>query len=1071
MSTHSTTGALANRRVQPESTAVAAVRRALNSLAAQDRVSVSDPGLEPTLDPSGDASGSPTAAPRRFGDYELIEEISRGGMGVVFKARHLKLNRCVALKMILAGEWASADEVLRFHIEIEAAAQLRHPNIVPVYEVGQVEGRHFFTMPLIEGRSLAASMADGPFEPCRAARLLESVAQAVQHAHDHGVIHRDLKPGNILLDGDGRPHLTDFGVARLTYEQSHLTGVGQVLGTPHYMSPEQAAGEVDTIGPASDIYSLGAALYAMLTGRSPPDCRQGDVRVATLQAPPPGRFQSCVPADLKSICLKCLAQDPRARYASAAELAADLSRFLAHLPIRARPAGWTARAVKGVQRQPALAAVIAVAASVIMLSLSGAVWQWRRAEAARADAVEQLREAYFAQAQADRWSGRPGRRFSSWEALRKAARIRSSVALRNEAIACLTLCDVEVERRLPGDDFVGLPDFARAFDRVAHGDKRGEIVVRGWPDGEVRARFSAANASGALRDCAVRFSSDGKYLAAALEYPTMCDLAVWDLERRRVERKVRGGAHAQALDFTPNGRCLAAGRADGVIVLYEMGANEPTSRLWTEVVPHALRFAPQGSALAVSGGKLVKLLDYKSGDKLQALEHPDLVRGVAWSPDGALLATACANRCIYLWDSRDGRLQGRLEGRQAEAVHVAFNHRGNLLASHDRDGWTQIWDVRSGAALARVPGLAIAFDAEDGQLAFGGAEIGTWRVAGGLERRTLQAPAKERLWSAGIDPESRIAALARQDGVQLCDLATGAELGALDIGPVRLASFAPDASSLITWGSAGLLRWPLRRPPGSDHRKADELILGPPESLGLPASDEPEFAAVSADGRTFAAADRSPGELYVYDLAERRLLFRGPHADASRLAISPNGAWLAGGAGSDSHSAARLWDVRRQAQVETWPSSDDAAPAFSPDGRWLWLGSHGEGRLLAVGNWQLVCSTPFSGGTGGAAIFSPDSSLLAVNSSADRLQLLDPRTGREIAALETGVALCFNRPGNLLLTQSEDQTVCLWDLAAIRRGLAELDLDWSSAPLRPSRLGAAQTARMRIRVVSQANCD
>ncbi len=217
----------------------------------------------------GAAIVGPLSATRAFGDYELLAEIARGGMGVVYKARQTRLNRTVAVKMILAGELADQDDVRRFLSEAEAAAGLDHPGIVPVYESGEINGQHFFSMGFVDGQSLAALLTQGPLPPRQAAELLAQVADAVDYAHERGVIHRDLKPGNILLDQEGHPRVTDFGLAKRVAGDSNLTRTGQALGTPSYMPPEQASGKLDAIRPAADIYALGAVLYATITGRPP----------------------------------------------------------------------------------------------------------------------------------------------------------------------------------------------------------------------------------------------------------------------------------------------------------------------------------------------------------------------------------------------------------------------------------------------------------------------------------------------------------------------------------------------------------------------------------------------------------------------------------------------------------------------------------------------------------------------------------------------------------------------------------------------------------------------------------
>ncbi len=269
--------------------------------------------------PRGDGTG---LAGRTFADYELLEEIARGGMGVVYKARQRSLNRTVAVKMILAGHLASLADHERFHAEAEAAANLDHPGIVPVFQVGEHEGQHFYSMGFVDGQTLTERLAQGPVAPREAALLARDVAEAVQYAHSQGVVHRDLKPGNILLDRAGRPRVADFGLAKRVASETHLTMTGQVLGTPSFMPPEQARGQTDEIGPSADIYALGAVLYAMLTGRPPFQAATSlDTlnQVLTRDPVPPRQLNAQVPPDLETIVLKCLEKSPARRYRSGQE--------------------------------------------------------------------------------------------------------------------------------------------------------------------------------------------------------------------------------------------------------------------------------------------------------------------------------------------------------------------------------------------------------------------------------------------------------------------------------------------------------------------------------------------------------------------------------------------------------------------------------------------------------------------------------------------------------------------------------------------------------------------------------
>ena len=276
-------------------------------------------------------------------------------MGVVFEARQVSLNRKVALKMILAGQLANDIDVKRFYTEAEAAANLDHPGIVPIYEVGQHEGQHYFSMGFVEGQSLSQRLADGPLPSREAAETVRRVSEAIEYAHQHGVIHRDFKPANILLDQNGNPRVTDFGLAKKVQGDSGLTGSGQIMGTPSYMPPEQAGVRRGDVGPAADVYALGATLYALVTGRPPFQAAtpmDTVIQVISDEPVPPRRLNASISRDLETICLKCLEKESRKRYPSAAALADDLGRYLAGEPIVARPVGQTERMIKWAKRRP-----------------------------------------------------------------------------------------------------------------------------------------------------------------------------------------------------------------------------------------------------------------------------------------------------------------------------------------------------------------------------------------------------------------------------------------------------------------------------------------------------------------------------------------------------------------------------------------------------------------------------------------------------------------------------------------------------------------------------------------------
>ncbi len=328
--------------------------------------------------------------PRAFGEYVLEARLGQGGMGVVYRARDWKLNRTVAIKMLLGGQFASGDALRRFRTEAEAAAKLRHPNIITLYEVGEVEGIAYFSMEYIEGRNLAevVQKESVPFTTC--ARWMRGIADAVEHAHSQGILHRDLKPSNILIDPFGEPRVTDFGLARHSGTDSNMTLTGQALGSPGYMPPEQARGEHRNAGPTSDVYGLGAVLYHLLTGRPP---YLADSVAAILsqiensEPIAPRRLNPSIPIDLQTLALKCLEKEPSRRLPTAKSLREELDRFLAQEPIHSRAVSPAERVWRWCLRRPAIASLAAALVLALVFGSLGIFIQWRRAEHQKSQAV------------------------------------------------------------------------------------------------------------------------------------------------------------------------------------------------------------------------------------------------------------------------------------------------------------------------------------------------------------------------------------------------------------------------------------------------------------------------------------------------------------------------------------------------------------------------------------------------------------------------------------------------------------------------------------------------------------
>ncbi|MHB9006408.1 MAG: WD40 repeat domain-containing serine/threonine protein kinase [Limisphaerales bacterium] len=607
------------------------------------------------------------------------------------------MNRIVALKRMLP--FSRPGMAARFHAEAETAANLQHPNIIAIHEIGEHAGHPYYSMDYVAGRSLAQRLADCAFRISdfrRSARWLQTIAEAIHYAHQHGVLHRDLKPSNVLIDELDQPRIMDFGLAKRVAGKSEignsasemdLTFSGQVLGSPNFMAPEQALGRHAEVGPASDVYSLGAILYQALTGRPP---FQGETLTDVLQqvvnADPvaPRQLNPSIPRDLETLCLKCLEKEPGRRPESARALAEELGRFLDGAPILARPLGRMGRAWRWCRLKPLVAGLAVSLAVVFAAGLGGVVWQWREARA-------ELRGSYLAQARAHRWSGRAGRRFDSLEFLRQAAAIRPSLELRNEAIACFTLTDARVAQQWPtatGSMVVFDPD----CERYACWNAAESLIIRRVADrAELQRLPGGADPLPVRRIC---FSPNGELLAAAVGDPESFRLQVWELRGGGLRCDVGLAGSRQPLAFSPDSRFIVVGDVTGVLHVHDLARRQEVRQLQVMNTPAQIVFDPGGTRLAVCGVQNpdVQVVDFGTGALLQTLRHPASVGEPSWHPDGVLLATPCEDFRVRFWDVPSGTVQAVLEGHTGVATSVKFNHAGDLLASHGWDGLTRFWD-------------------------------------------------------------------------------------------------------------------------------------------------------------------------------------------------------------------------------------------------------------------------------------------------------------------------------------------------------------------------------------------
>ncbi len=977
-----------------------------------------------------------------FGDYSLIRKIASGGMGAVHLARQNSLHRTVALKTILAGQLVSEEHIQRFHQEAELAAQLDHPGIVPVYEVGEIAGQHYFSMAYVEGGTLADRVKDRPL-PCReAAELVRQVALALGYAHQQGVIHRDLKPSNVLLDRDGHPKIADFGVAKLVSGISQLTLTGQVLGTPSFMAPEQAAGKTDEIGPLADLYSIGALLYCLITGRPP---FQAATPVETLrqvmeQEPvSPRQLNAAVGQDLETICLKCLQKEPGKRYESAESLAEDLGRYLAGEPIRARPVGNIERLWRWCTRNK-LAAVLlgGLVLSFVVGFMAVSFFAIRaRREAASARASE-LRARDAQEFSERRWyAAEMGLAQQNWEN-GQTSRLRSRLkALRPPYPTAPDRRGFEwyYLDRLGRLELRTLRGHAQAVNSVAFspdgrllasaggGFKRGEAGTLRISDSTTGETIHAWAGHAERANCVV-FSPDGKQIASASGVSNgPGEVKVWDAGTARELRSLTGQtAQVWGLAFSPDGRRLAGavGRFDeggrprpGDVFIWDLAGGAPVFHLGGHTgVVQSVAFSPDGRLLASADDYgMVKIWNAAQGKEVLTLEesHGDVLC-VAFSPDGRRLAAACLDRMIRVWDASLWNMEGTSVAKPQFALQqfalqhksgvrsLAFSPDSRRLAAGCLDHSVHIWDVTAQTESLTLLGhgdsvMSVAFS-PDG-----------WRLASASMDQTV------KIWDATNDRK----AFPLRDHKEYHAALSG-------------IAFSPDGRWLAGAGQDRVVRvW-------------DAASGGLAQTLQGPA-DIVNSVALSPDGRWLACGsmDRIAR---IWDRASGRLAhtFEGFKFSVNGVAFAPNNRWFACASGEwKNNGAVQVWDLATNKEVLSMPARGDPGEhpgffsvAFSRDSRWLAAGCY-DGSIQV---WNLSTMEPtrtLRGHTSAVfgIAFSPDSQWLA-SASDDRLvKLWDVAAGQEINTLsghtDRVMSVAFSPDGRRLASAGFERAVKLWD--------------------------------------------
>jgi hypothetical protein len=649
--------------------------------------------------------------------YEMVRELGRGGMGVVYLAKQTKLNRPVALKMILEGGHAGAEELARFKTEAEAIARLQHPNIVQIFEVGEHEGRPFFSLEYCAGGSLDRKLAGTPLPPKQAAQLAGVLARAVQAAHDRNVIHRDLKPANVLLSADGTPKITDFGLAR-KLDEAGRTATNAVMGTPSYMAPEQAVGKSKEIGPAADVYALGAILYELLTGRPPFKAAAALdtlMQVVADEPVPPSRLQSKVPRDLETICLKCLNKEPSKRYAGAAALAADLGRFQADEPIQARPTGAVERTLKWARRRRALAALVVVSVLAAGGLVSGGAFftarlaeqKWTAEQLAvkeadarkRADREKQAAQEERDKARSSQHAIQISQAVRSWELhdVADAERVLSEVAgpFRQtwEQRYVLGLCR---RKALPLPGPVLSAAISADGKRIVWGSER---TVKVW-DGRTgqRLRILAGHTGEVL---SVAVSADGKRIVSGSADRA---LKVWDGDTGQVKFTLEGhGDRVTSVAVSADGKRIVSGSLDRTVKVWDAqtGKDELTLKGHTAGVT-SVALSADGKRI-VSGGRgigdikepgEVKVWDAETGQHLLTLKgHSRAISGVCFSPDRKRIVSGSEDRTLKVWDVETGQVKVTLTGHTREVRSVCFSPDGCRIVSGSHDNTVKVWEA------------------------------------------------------------------------------------------------------------------------------------------------------------------------------------------------------------------------------------------------------------------------------------------------------------------------------------------------------------------------------------------
>jgi WD40 repeat protein/tRNA A-37 threonylcarbamoyl transferase component Bud32 len=1028
--------------------------------------------------------------------HDVLEELARGGMGIVYRARQHETARTVALKTLLPQQLGAPEMRQRFRLEARAIARLEHPSILPVYQVGEHDGMPFFTMKLASGGSLAERQKQFRGRFRGVAELMATLADAVQFAHDRGVLHRDLKPGNILFDEAGRPYVSDFGLAKFTQDLDPatpaLTLSLSMLGTPQYLAPEIATGGPRAATTAADLYSLGAILYELLAGQPPfegpslsallkniaeqtpvapsrrlatatsgtggdPCAALDGERAADNGGTPVARAQR-PPRDLEIICLKCLAKEPARRYPSARAFAEDLRRWLEGRPILARQTTLWERVSAWATRNPALAAVSA-ALVLFLLGGGGALWHSNRqlraalenSREARADAEARLRESSLAQARALGAARSTGQRWQSLQALARAARLGPSLELRNEAAAALARPDLREVARFPAT--FGEAGSAVVFTSDLGGyiapEPAGGFSLRRTADQRLLASFPGTQGKPARWFV---LTPDDRRIAALLDDYS---LEVWDL--RAHERLLTWQGSIQqppVAEFHPDGNS-AAGYvpADGLF-LQRLDGTERRLLQSTNGRAIFLRFDPTGSRLAVArdpgGVEMWRCAAPPSLLWTQPMRRT--VPWLAWSPDGRrLVAAADDGHGLRVFSSDTGQTELVYSRHLLYPRQFEFEPAGRTIASVGDDWVLRIWDARTGQDLVTAAGRhrVMRFSRDGRQLTTAPSDHELAVLERAPERvfHEFSSSPSEFLSNRLVpSPDGRLLMVCHPQ-IRLYNILAGAEAAVLAGPPLpadKQAFFESDGSALFySCLGKGIYRRALACATNAQdgrltvHFGEEQLVAPHPNGLIWNAVQSGQTWVRQGDDGIDLWPHRDPRQA-------RHIDARGP---LTGVTVSENARWAA--AADSTGDRVTVWDFTGGEGPIHLPAHSPQRLWFSPDSRWLVASVESGYTTWDTTTWKpgAAWEARLDSGNPGEIAFNHDGRLVAARQERETFRLLSFPEGREWITLKPPLVVsvrdaCLSADGTRLWLLAGNCRIFEWNLAELRTQLAQLSLDW-----------------------------